>query len=929
MSDDHDLVAPQQSSLSDILEAGSIVVYTLDSSWRVTYFNQGAGAQKGGPDPVGQELWEVHPELKDSPFERECRRVQKENVQSVFRVHSSPLFGKRDATVSVFPYRGGIALLLSETHEQEQRKELDSESGDHYRLITDSLPVLISYIDLEYRYRLVNETYQRWFGKRREEVLGRTMQEVLGEEAWAVIKPKVEQALAGESVSYEAQLSYRDGGQRSIHASYTPDFDSQGTVRGVAILVQDVTERRRVEQLARESEDEMRETARRLNLAVEIAQIGIFEIDLETDSVTVNEAGRLIYGWNSCQQTFSNVQTHFHLEDKDYVLRQVQDSLNPEGNRRFEVEQRIIRRDGEERWIKVQGITIFSGFPDSLKPSRMVGVYIDITDRKHHEAILLRKNRSLQLLAETATMLLSEPEPEELVRAALASAATLFSFPVHVCFLLNKQSESLKLVVAEGLNDRAREELSRLSYSSIALEAQEPEGREHLPDEDSTSKISSILRSSSISSYVAQPMIASDEVIGVLFVGTKDRTKFSPGARALLKALAHQIAAAFERNRVVRELKASEEYLREQDKRKDQFIAMLAHELRNPLGPIRSAVHILGRRQDETTLTRVREIISRQVEHLAHIVTDLLEVYRLNEGKVTLREEVLDLSSIVQNIVEDERPALEKLGLNLSTNYTAEPVSVSGDRTRLTQAIHNLLVNASKFTKKGGQIRIEVTRNGESALITVEDNGIGMSPHLIERLFEPFSQGDESLDRSRGGLGLGLALVKGLVELHRGSITAESAGAGQGSKFTIYLPLEKGSPKDDHITKPAEVAAGIKVLIVEDNEDAAQVLRLVLELNGCDVLVAHSGEQGVQAALEFRPHIVLSDIGLPGLDGYEVARQLHEKLSKDVPLLIALTGYGENKDQKKALQAGFSLHFTKPVDPLLIENVLANYAKTR
>jgi PAS domain S-box-containing protein len=379
------------------------------------------------------------------------------------------------------------------------------------------------------------------------------------------------------------------------------------------------------------------------------------------------------------------------------------------------------------------------------------------------------------------------------------------------------------------------------------------------------------------------------------------------------------------------------EALRENDRRKDEFLALLGHELRNPLAPIRNAVHILEQAgQDEALLERTREMIDRQVAHMTRLVDDLLDISRISQGKILLRRERLDLVELVRHAVEDHRGELESGGLGLDLDLPpqpSEPLWVEGDRIRLSQMLGNLLHNAGKFTDPGGRVTVELAvdppgERAEWAEVVVRDTGIGMDPEMLERLFETFSQADRSLARSRGGLGLGLALVHGLAGLHGGEVSAASEGLGRGSRFTLRLPLASAAaaPRAE-AEVPAPATSLPRVLVVEDNADAAESMQLLLELRGFETVTAGDGVAGLELARRFRPDVVLCDIGLPGaLDGYAVARELRADPAFAGLRLIALTGYGQAEDQRRAYAAGFDLHLTKPVDPATLLNLLASPA---
>jgi signal transduction histidine kinase len=359
-----------------------------------------------------------------------------------------------------------------------------------------------------------------------------------------------------------------------------------------------------------------------------------------------------------------------------------------------------------------------------------------------------------------------------------------------------------------------------------------------------------------------------------------------------------------------------EEALREANRRKDEFLSMLAHELRNPLAPIGYGIHLLGLPDlDPDRLARTRAMLGRQVTHLTRIVDDLLDVSRITSGKLSLDRERLDLTQLVRQAVEDRRGTLESQGIAIEIDTPSSPVWVLGDPTRLTQLLDNLLDNARKFTPSGGRVMLRVRDDGRgSAVVVVRDTGVGIDASLLPRVFEPFSQAEQPLDRKHGGLGLGLAVAKGLVELHGGAIDVSSAGTGKGTEFTIRIPIANEARAVAPIADGMPAAPRpLRVLIVEDNADAAEILRALLEHHGCTVSVAYSGPAGVHAARAQRPDVVLCDIGLPGMDGYAVAGALRQSPETVAARLIAVSGYGHEGDKQRALESGFDLHLVKPV----------------
>ena len=381
--------------------------------------------------------------------------------------------------------------------------------------------------------------------------------------------------------------------------------------------------------------------------------------------------------------------------------------------------------------------------------------------------------------------------------------------------------------------------------------------------------------------------------------------------------LVAHVKALLRLRRAERDRAAALEQLREADRRKDEFLAMLGHELRNPLAPIRNAVEILRVSDDRAVRERAREMVGRQVQHLARLVDDLLDVSRITTRKLALKPGVVRLAALVDAAVEIARPALDALGHEFTVSVPPEDIWLRVDAVRLAQAIGNLLHNAAKFTPHGGRIRLAAQRHGEELTISVADNGVGIAPEIMPSVFDLFTQGERSLDRAQGGLGIGLSLVKGLVEMHGGHVLAASPGVGLGSTFTLSLPLARLEvPAPPVRPKPAPTPHDMRrILVVEDNADAAESMRLLLDGIGHQVTVVNDGNAAVAAARTLRPDVVLLDIGLPGMDGFQIASALRAMPETSRAHLIAVSGYGQDKDRMRSAQAGFDLHLVKPVDP--------------
>jgi len=412
---------------------------------------------------------------------------------------------------------------------------------------------------------------------------------------------------------------------------------------------------------------------------------------------------------------------------------------------------------------------------------------------------------------------------------------------------------------------------------------------------------------------IVVPLRARGRSLGTISVGVcNSNRRFGSDDLALVTDLAGRAAIAIDNARLYRDVQ-------ENDRRKNEFLAMLAHELRNPLAPLRTAVEILQRLDlKDDTLVWANNVIARQLEHLVRLVDDLLDVSRISGGKIQLRMEPIDASTAVARAMETSRPLIDARQHELNVTLPPEPVWVNADLVRLAQVLSNVLNNAAKYTQERGKIDLDVAKTGNQAIFRVRDNGIGIPTEKLSSIFDLFTQVDHSLDRSHGGLGIGLNLVRRLVEKHGGTVSASSAGANRGSEFVIRLPamaqeVSVNGNNDAVVTKTRE-KAGRRILVVDDFPLAAETLMRILKLEGHDVRIARDGATAVEEIRFHRPEIVLLDIGLPGMDGYEVAQTIRTLPGTEGLILIALTGYGQDEDRRRSKEAGFNYHLTKPVD---------------
>ena len=434
---------------------------------------------------------------------------------------------------------------------------------------------------------------------------------------------------------------------------------------------------------------------------------------------------------------------------------------------------------------------------------------------------------------------------------------------------------------------------------------------------------------------LAHPLRVGQHTLGALALGYgAGSPALAPRDLVTLEELVGRAAIALDNARLYRSLqreivrsREAEEELQHANQRKDEFLAMLSHELRNPLAPIRNAVEVIRRvGPGEPMLSMARDIIDRQAAHLTRLVDELLDVSRISQGKIALKKESVELGRVVTQSVETVRPLIDLRGQRLVLDLPPGPVWLSADPARLAQVLANLLNNAAKYTPEGGRIDLVVGAVNGEATIVVHDNGSGIDPQLLPHVFDLFVQGERSLDRSQGGLGVGLTLVKRLVEMHNGRVEASSEGLGRGATFKVVLPCiaEVRGETAEAAPQPVSVAEvyGRRVLVVDDNVDAAESTAAFLRLEGHEVKTVADGTQALVSLKVFDPHVIVLDIGLPGLDGFEVARRLRSRGDTSHALLIAVTGYGQREDRQRAAEAGFDYYFVKPTDPREIHGAI-------
>ena len=623
---------------------------------------------------------------------------------------------------------------------------------------------------------------------------------------------------------------------------------------------------------------------------------------------------------------------HFVPEEDRQAVRAMLDRLTP-GAPEIRIENRFETRDGA-RWTLWTNRAL--RFDDSGRVLEAQSTGIDITERKQMEAALREEAHTLETLNRIGRTLAGELDLERTVQA-VTDAATELSGAQFGAFFYNKKDRAGESYMLYTLSGAPREAFAEFgmprntgifgpTFAGEAIVRLDdvtrdprygrnpphrgmPEG--HLP----------------VRSYLAVPVTSrGGEVLGGLFFGHSTPGVFTERAERVVAAIAAQAAVAIDNARLHEQRLQLINELREADRAKDEFLATLSHELRNPLAPLRNAVQLLrhpGAIAADTP--RIHALMERQVNHLVRLVDDLMEMSRITSGNFELRKETVELQAVLRAAIETSAPLIRSAHHRLDVDVPQEPLLLHGDPLRLTQVFANLLNNAANYTPTEGSIAIEARRDGTDAVICVTDSGQGIDAAQLPRLFEMFSRGDRTSRRSQSGLGIGLSLVRRLTGLHGGAVKAESAGAGKGSRFTVRLPLVEAtqSQQSPESRRPTGIGSR-RVLVVDDNQDAADSMGAILRLLGAQVMVAHDGAAALQAFEKYRPDVMVLDIGMPGFNGYDVARSIRNGPHGDRVLLVAHTGWGQAEDRKRARDAGFDRHLIKPASIDMLHSLFAS-----
>ena len=560
---------------------------------------------------------------------------------------------------------------------------------------------------------------------------------------------------------------------------------------------------------------------------------------------------------------------------------------------------------------------------DQTRPREWIATVRALLRVRRAEERLRDRSDRLKLLSEVSSNLLLHDDPEPLLPDLYRSLCEHLNVDVALHFAADEKRRELRLTASHGLTDVEADRAGGMKYGE-AICGRVAVSREpiFLESIDTATPGPAVLPTSNLKAYVAYPLISEAILVGTVAFGRRHRDRFDDDEQALLRTVCDHIATAIERKRLRDELQARNWQLAEADRRKDEFLAMLGHELRNPLATITNAIQLLRLTPEPNETAQAIDVADRQVGHLARLVDDLLDVTRITHGKIRLKLEPMDYCAIIRTAVKSVEPLITNLGHQVSVNLPEEPLMIAADATRMEQIIVNLLTNAAKYTDANGRIELELTRQNDRARLTIRDNGIGIDGEQLPKLFVLFNQVSQSLDRSRGGLGIGLMLVRNLVELHGGQVSAQSDGLTQGSTFTVDVPVLEDLKACPAPVKTESTVRTWKILIVDDNAAAAVLLAMLLRTAGHQVDVVHDGLAAVETAISTRPDVILLDIGLPKLDGFGVAARVRAEPTLAHTKLIAISGYALDEREGSSSKAAFDYYLVKPVHHQQLRQIL-------
>lgn len=670
-----------------------------------------------------------------------------------------------------------------------------------------------------------------------------------------------------------------------------------------------------------QTEARLRDSEERFRIMADSSPIVIWVTNSRGEIEFVNRAYLQFFGICEAQIRGQNGwQPLVHPDDATAYIAEFLAALRD--RKAFVAEARVRHADGDWRWIASHGVPRFSPSGEFLGH---VGSSSDVTQRKRSAQALAESARQKDALYQLADRLHRTASLDDVYAAAVEAIVTALQCE-RASILLLDEGGVMRFVGWRGLSDAYRKAVEGHSPWAPDAENPQPICVGHVETADLSDSLRAVVRAEGIGALAFIPLVSNGKLIGKFMAYFDSPHVFTDDQLELGRTIAHQLAFGINRQR-------AEEALKETDQRKDVFLATLAHELRNPLAPLLNGLQIVKlNRNDAEAVERWSSMMERQLGHMVRLIDDLLDMSRISRGKIELRKERVDLAKVIEQAVETNRPLIDASRQDLTVQMPGHPIVVDADFARLAQVVGNLVNNACKFTQDSGHIWLSLAREGEQAVIRVQDTGVGIAADQVAHIFEMFTQLDASLERRQSGLGIGLTLVKTLTEMHGGIVEAHSAGMGLGSEFVVRLPIRVDTGDEVRTATAASslpCTTALRVLVVDDNQDAATSLASLLQLAGHETQVAHDGVEAMQAAASTKPDLILLDIGLPKLNGYEVARRIREQpWGRDI-VLVALTGWGQDNDRKKSKNVGFDSHLVKPVDHSGLMSLLAEFGGRR
>jgi PAS domain S-box-containing protein len=723
-----------------------------------------------------------------------------------------------------------------------------------------------------------SEGFERMTGYAASDVLGLNGRFLQGRDTDPGAVARLSEAVHAHRPVREALVNYRkDGTPFWNDVAISPVTDAQGRVTHLVGIQNDVSALFALQAALQASND-------RLALGVDIANLALAEIDYDSDCNHLTPEAAMAFGLGQVAMVVPREQVHatFHPDDREELARRITECLDPAGSGRFAMDHRIVWPDGTVHWLTVRKRVFFSGKGQARRPQRAVLAVRDVTEQKGVEARLVDSLNRVQLATE-------------------ATAVGIWEWNV----LNNTVRWDVQMFRLYGMPPTPDGHVRYEDWTSAVLP-------DDLVDQERILQDTAQRGGRSRREFrIRRHLDGQQRDIEAVEVGLRN-------AAGNIEWVLGTNLDITERKEVERQLQRAAAALTDADRRKDEFLATLSHELRNPLAPVSNSLALLKRVPGNiAVIERARATMERQLAQLVRLIDDLLDVSRITRDKLTLKREPALLADIVHDAVELCQPHFDRAHQSLSVTLPSSPVPMHADAARLVQVLGNLLNNASKYTPAGGHVELRAEFQLTHVVVTVRDNGIGIPADMQARVFDLFAQVDSSRELSKGGLGIGLALAKRLAEMHGGTITVSSEGSGRGSEFVVRLPVMRADPEAIAAADGSGATArkaGRRVLVVDDNQDSAESIALLLQFDGHQTRTAHDGPQALDMASSFRPDVILLDIGLPNLGGYEVCRRLRQQPWTSNALIIAMTGWGQADDLRKSAHAGFDKHCVKPVD---------------